>query len=167
MKDTLRYLSIVLSTISVISLLQHVGNVGVSSIFHDFISYYRYVAYEVFGLIGRLFSIDIPPTLMDVWTLSFIGAGAYVRTPNIEGSRLLRKYDTSKFPSYWKFIYFLLMGFTLVGLSIVFSALQPQIYVDDELGESYALSRRALKNVLVIVAGVVVFFVLNAYAPSA
>ena len=167
MKDTLRYLSIVLSVLSVSSLIQHVGNVGISPIFHDFISYYRHVAYEVFGLIGRLFSIDLPPTLMDVWTLSFIGAGAYVRTPNIEQSRLLRKHDTGKFPSYWKFIYFLLMGFTLVGLSIVFSVLQPQIYVDDEYGESYELSRRALKNVLVTVVGVVVFFALNAYAPSA
>ena len=57
------------------------------------------------------------------------------------------------------------MGFTLVGLSIFFSVLQPQIYVDDEHGESYSLSRRALKNVLVTVVGVVVFFALNAYAP--
>lgn len=167
MKDILLYLSILISGLSVISLVQHVGNVGIAPVFHDFISYYRYIAYEVFGLVGRMFSIDIPSTLMDVWTLSFIGAGAYVRTPYIEKSRLLRKYDTSKFPSYWKFIYFLLMGFTFVGLSIVFSALQPQIYVDDEFGESYSLSRRALKNVLVTVAGVVVFFALNAYAPSA
>ncbi|MFM2663516.1 hypothetical protein AAFX24_01070 [Vibrio mediterranei] len=167
MKDTLRYLSIILSVLSVISLVQHIGDVGISPIFHDFIAYYRDVVYGVFGLVGRLFSIDIPPTLMDVWALSFIGAGAYVRAPNIEESRLLRKYDTSKFPSYWKLIYFLVMGFTFVGLSIVFSALQPQIYVDDEFEESYAISRSALKNVLVTVAGVAVFFALNAYAPSA
>lgn len=167
MKDTLRYLSIVLSVLSVSSLIQHVGNVGISPILHDFISYYRHVAYEVFGLMSRLFSIELPPTLIDVWMLSFIGAGAYILTPNIEQSRLLRYHDTGKFPPYWKFIYFLLMGFTLVGLSIVFSALQRQIYVDDEYGESYELSRRALINVLVTFVGVVVFFVLNAYAPSA
>lgn len=167
MKDTLRYLSIILSVVSVVSLIQHIGNVGIKPIFHDFISYYRYVSDQIFGLVGTLFSLDIPRGLIDIWTLSFIGAGAYVRTSDIEGSRLLRKYDTSKFPSYWKFIYFLLMGFSLAGLSIVYSVLQPQIYVDDEFGESYTLSRGALKNVVLTLAGAVIFFVLNAYAPSA
>jgi hypothetical protein len=101
LKKAIWFLSLLLSILSLSSLIQHAGSLGLAAIFSEFISYYRLVTYQIYSFIGGLISIEFPPTLMDAWTLSFIGAGAYVNTPNIESSRLLRNFDLSNKPKYW------------------------------------------------------------------
>lgn len=145
---------------------QHLFNFGVSGVFNDIISYYRHITYQLFYFIGQLISISFPPKLMDLWTISFIGAGAYVRTPNIEFNRLLRNSDIRCFPKYWKFLLFLTMGFSFIGLFLLLSALQPQTYIDQMHEEPQNLMRGMLKNMLIIILSAIVFFALNAYAPS-
>lgn len=166
MNNLFRFLSILVSTLSVVSLFQRMFDVGIAVVFSDVIEYYRLVTYQTFGFIGLLLSIKFPPTLMDLWVISFIGAGAYIRTENIEGSRLLRNIDTNKFPKYWKFIMFLFMGLGLMGIGIILSAIQPQTFIDDMSDEHQDLIMGALKNIAWILLGLVVFFAINAYAPS-
>jgi len=155
-------LSILLCVLSVVSLIQHVGDVGLTSIFVEFISYYRQITYQVYGYIGQLFTIEFPPILMDAWTLSFVAAGAYVKTLNIEYSRLLRNFDTTNWPRYWKSLLFVFIGITFTGLAILLSSFHFQTYID----ETQDLTRGALKNIMIVATAVAVFFVLNAYAPS-
>ncbi|EGR0943148.1 hypothetical protein EGX57_18110 [Vibrio cholerae] len=152
--------------LSVISLIQHSFDVGLAEIFYDLIEYYRKATYLCFNFIGGLISIKMPPVLMDLWAISFIGAGAYVKTPKIEQNRLLRNRDVKKSPKYWKAILFLFMGVTFIGLAIILSAFRPQTYIDDMSDEPMDLLRGTLKNVFIVLAGALVFFAINAYAPS-
>lgn len=110
MSNVLRILSIVFASLSLISLFQHVSDVGFVSIFSDLITYYRNASQQLFSIFEFLFTINIPQAIKDLWLLSFIGAGAYIKTPNIENSRLLRNFEISQENKYWKPIFFLLMG---------------------------------------------------------
>lgn len=166
MNTTLRYISLLVSMLSVISLVQHFFNFGLSGVFNDIISYYRHITYQLFNLIGQLISISFPPKLMDLWTISFIGAGAYVKTPNIEFNRLLRNRDVRSFPKHWKIILFFLMGFSFTGFFLLLSAFSPSTYIDSMNEEPQDLIKGMLKNTLIILIGIIVFFALNAYAPS-
>jgi hypothetical protein len=166
LKKTIWLLSLLMSILSLSSLVQHLGNVGLAAVFSELISFYRLITYQIYGFIGDLILIKFPPMLMDAWTLSFIGAGAYVNTPNIEKSRLLRNFDLSNKPKYWKSLLFVFMGLSFSGLALLFSALSPQTYLDEMSAEPQDLTRGALKNTLYVLVGTLVFFALNAYAPS-
>lgn len=96
MSKVLRILSIVFASLSLISLFQHVFDVGFVSIFSDLIEYYRNASQQLFSIFEFLFTFNIPQALKDLWLLSFIGAGAYIKTPNIENSRLLRNFEISQ-----------------------------------------------------------------------
>ncbi|MBB1344313.1 hypothetical protein H5158_22250 [Pseudoalteromonas sp. SR45-6] len=98
--------------------------------------------------------------------LSFIGAGAYIKTPNIENSRLLRNFEISQENKYWKPIFFLLMGGAFIGAGILLSIFNPLIYTDSMSEEPQVLMRGAARNGFIVIIGVCAFFVLNAYAPS-
>ena len=154
------------SVLSVISLIQHFFNVGIAEVFSDFLSYYRQLVYQFFGFFGQLFSIQFPEKMMDLWALSFVGAGAYVRTPNIEYNRLFRDRDIWLFPRYWKGLLFVFMGLSFIGLAILLAVFQPQTYVDELSIEPQNLMRGTIINALIVLSGVLVFFSLNAYAPS-
>lgn len=160
-------MTLLLSILSVVSLIQHACAFGIAVVLSDFLSYYRLITYQIYNFIGGLISIEFPPMLMDAWTLSFIGAGAYINTPSIENSRLLRNIDVENKFKYWKSLLFVFMGISFSGLALLVAAFNPQTYVDDMSLEPQNLTRGALKNTLYALIGVVVFFLLNAYAPSA
>jgi hypothetical protein len=162
----LRILSIVFASLSLISLLQHVTDVGLVSIFSDLVTYYRDASQQFFIVFELLFSINLPQEIKDLWLLSFIGAGAYIKTPDIQNSRLLRNFEISQENKYWKPILFLLMGSSFIGIGILLTAFNPSIYTDSMSEESQVLMRNSAKNSFVVVIGACTFFVLNAYAPS-
>jgi len=112
-------LSIVFASLSLISLLQHITDVGLVSIFSDLVTYYRNASQQLFIIFELLFSINIPQEIKDLWLLSFIGAGAYIKTPDIQNNRLLRNFEISQENKYWKPIFFLLMGSSFIGVSIL------------------------------------------------
>ncbi len=107
MNQILKYLALLVSTLSLVSLFQQFFTVGLSEVFSSILVYYRLVVSGVF----KIFSIDVPQILLDLWTLSFITSGAYIRTENIESSRLLHKIDTTSLYKHWKIIYFFILGF--------------------------------------------------------
>jgi hypothetical protein len=146
--------------------LQQIIDVGLVSIFSDLITYYRSASQQIFGVFEFVFSIKLPQEIKDLWLISFIGAGAYIKTPDIENSRLLRNFELTQGNKYWKPIFFLLMGFSFVGVGILLSVLLPTTYTDSMSEEPQTLMRGAAKNSFVVVIGVCVFFLLNAYAPS-
>lgn len=141
-------------------------DVGFVSIFSDLIEYYRNASQQLFSIFEFLFTFNIPQALKDLWLLSFIGAGAYIKTPNIENSRLLRNFEISQENKYWKPIFFLLMGGAFIGAGILLSIFNPLIYTDSMSEEPQVLMRGAARNGFIVIIGVCAFFVLNAYAPS-
>jgi hypothetical protein len=152
--------------LSLISLLQHITNAGLISVFSDLLAYYRNASQQIFSVFEFLFSIDIPQTIKDLWLLSFIGAGAYIKTPDIENSRLLRNIEISQMNKFWKPLLFLLLGSSFIGVAILLSALNPSIYTVSMTEEPQVLMRGAAKNSFIVVLGACVFFLLNTYAPS-
>lgn len=166
MSKVLSILSIVFACLSLISLLQHAIDVGLISIFSELVAYYRSASQQLFSAFEYLFSINIPQTIKDLWLLSFIGAGAYLKTPNIENSHLLRNFKISQENKIWKPLLFILMGFSFIGVGILLSAFTPSTYTDSMSEEPQVLMRGAIKNSFIVVLGACAFFVLNAYAPS-
>lgn len=160
-KKTLKILSLIVATISAISFIQKVFDVGLIPIANDFISYYRKIAYIIFGLPAELIGISLPIQLIDFWTISFICAGAYVRSKNIETARAFENINFSKSPIKWKIAIFLVFGFTGIGLFIPQSILSINTYT-----ENYAITREAIKNLFKILTAIATFFVINAFAPS-
>ena len=166
MSNVIRILSIIFAFLSLISLIQSIIDIGLVSIFSDLIAYYRNASQQVFKIFEILFTINIPQTLKDLWLLSFIGSGAYIRTSNIENSRLLRNFELSSENKYWKLVLFLTMGISFIGVIIIFSIFNPLTYTDSMSEEPQDLMRGAAKYCFIVVIGTCVFFVLNAYAPS-
>ncbi|MDX8391681.1 MAG: hypothetical protein R8K53_03830 [Mariprofundaceae bacterium] len=91
-KETIRVLTILVGIISVVSFAQRLLDVGMIAVVKDVIGYYREIANLVFATPMGLLGIKVPPALTDAWALSFVGASAYVRAPNIEESRFFRRY---------------------------------------------------------------------------
>lgn len=103
---------------------------------------------------------------MDFWTISFIGAGAFVRTPRIEQCRAFRNLPLDPNAIWWKVVVFLVFGFSGIGLVMVLSTVSPFTYVDGFYEETSDLARGAAKNVLLVCVGAVVFFAVNAFSLS-
>lgn len=166
MKETIQTLGIILGIISLVSFVQHVLDVGIFSIALEIIEYYRTVAYFFFDMPARLFGFHFPSVLMDMWTLSFIGATAYSRTPNIEKSKFFRRYPRLTRPKYWKSVLLVIGGVSGLGVFVLLAAISPITYVDEFHEEPLDLSKGAAANALYIFGGALLFFVLNAFAPS-
>jgi hypothetical protein len=101
-KETLRALTILVGMISVVSFVQRLFDVGVIAVAKTLIQYYREIAHLVFAAPMELLGIKVPPALTDAWTLSFVGASAYARTPRIELSRFFRRHPQLTGTKYWK-----------------------------------------------------------------
>ncbi|MDK2743143.1 MAG: hypothetical protein NDI90_09520 [Nitrospira sp. BO4] len=89
-RATIRVLSILVATMSVISAVQSLLHIGLLPSLEAIVTFYRGLAAFVFGLPAALFGFKLPQPIADFWTVSFIGAGAYVRTPGIERCRAFR-----------------------------------------------------------------------------
>ena len=159
-KRSIKILSLLFATISAISFIQKVFDVGLIPIANDFISYYRRIAYIIFGLPAKLIGISLPIQLIDFWIISFICAGAYVLSKNIETARAFEIIDFGRSPIKWKILIFLVFGFTGIGLFIPLSILSINTYT-----ENYVITREAIKNLFIVLTAIAVFFVINAFAP--
>ena len=82
-----RVLALIVGAMSVVSFTLRIVDVGLLPVAQNLVDYYREIAHFVFAKPLELFGISIPNYLSDAWALSFVGAAAYVRTPNIENSR--------------------------------------------------------------------------------
>lgn len=166
MKASIQTLSVLVGILSVVSFIQHLFDIGVFAVAKEALNYYRSIAYFFFGLPARLLGISLPQELIDLWTLSFIGSAAYVKTENIERTRFFRhrEYFTSR--PYWKFWLFVIFGVSGLGLVVLFSTISPFTYVDEFSEEPLDVLRGAAKNAVLILGGAVVFFLLNAFGPT-
>lgn len=165
-RATIRVLSIVISALSAASFVQALLNIGLISTLEGIATYYRELAASVFGLPTALLGVRPPQVVVDMWALSFIGAGAYVRTPGIEQSRALCEFMLNAQSLWWKIGLFFVLGFSGLGIGVVLGAIHPLTYVDGFHGEPQDLMKGAAKNVLLVCVGAIVFFALNAFAPS-
>jgi len=165
-KATLRVLGILLGTLSLVSLVQAMFNVGLVPVLEEFITFYRGLASNVFGLLTTLIWFTPPQSVVDFWTLSFLGASAYCRTQGIEQSRALRGLNLNPHSPWWRVGLLLIFGFSGAGLGFVLSAVYPLTYMDSLHEEPQDLMKGAAMNVFLICAGAIVFFLVNAYAPS-
>lgn len=166
-KETIRVLTILVGMMSVVSFAQRVFDIGVIAVAKDAIEYYRDIANLIFAAPMALLGINVPPALSDAWTLSFVGASAYARTPKIERSRFFRRRPGLTGLKYWKVWLLFLFGISGIGLFILLSAISPSTYVDEYHEEPLSLSKGAARNALYIFGGALVFFAFNAFAPSA
>lgn len=98
--------------------------------------------------------------------MSFVGATSYAGTPNIQGARFLRRYPGLTGWKYWKVLVVSVGGFSGLGVAVLLSALSPMTYADEFHEEPMVLARGAAWNAIQIFAGAILFFVLNAFAPS-
>ena len=155
-----KHLAIFISVLSLASLIQNIFYTGLKSVFFEIISYYRFIPVSIF----QIMNLNVSKILMDLWVLSFIGAGAYVRTPNIECSRFLRCFNTKRFIKHWRSLYFLILGISLVGCGILLTMLSPFSYIDSMNDEPSTLLKGAVKNVILIIFVLLWFFAINAYA---
>ena len=167
MKEALRYLSIILGAISVVSFTQRFIDIGLFETVEVLVEYYRNIAHIVFAVPFDTLGIKIPASLIDVWTLSFVGASAYVAVPNIEDSRFFRVRPNLANYKYWKVAFLFVMGMSGLGIAVLISSLYPNTYVDEFHEEPLDLMKEAAKKVFYILGAAVIFFVLNAFAPSA
>ena len=166
MKKTIRILGIIAGTFSLVSFVQHLFNIGVMALSQEIIDYYRTIAYFFIGLPTRIVGFQFPGALMDMWTLSFIGAAAYVKTPNIENCRFFRNYPAITRLQYWKCWLLLIFGLSGIGLTVVFWAFSPFTHVDEFHEEPLDLSKNASINVFGIIGGAITFFIFNAFGPT-
>ena len=121
---------------------------------------------EIYGGIQGVYDygplgVELKNNIKSSWWSSMV-----YESDNIEGSRLLRDVDTRKFIRHWKIIYFFCLGISFIGLGILLTIIYPLTYVDELQSEPANLIRSSARNVIFIVLGLFVFFVLNAYAPS-
>jgi hypothetical protein len=165
-KATLRVLAIVTSTLSMASHVQALAKLGLIPVLEGLITYYRTIAWSLFGLPVSLLGLRPPQALLDIWALSFVGAGAYVQTEGIEKSRALRSFELDSLPRAWRVGLLIVLGFSGLGIAIVLGAIHPFTYVDDFHEEPLDLMKGAATNILWVCAGLFVFFAFNAYAPS-
>ncbi|GJI89801.1 hypothetical protein [Duganella hordei] len=158
---TIKVLTLIVSIISLISLVQKLFDVGLVKVAVTYIGYYRKIACAIFGWPLEIFNFHIPTALADFWTLSFICAGSYIRTENLEKARAFRDYNFSSPSIRLRAIVFFIFGFTGAGFFIPLSVLSIYTYTENDI------TRDALKSLAIIVCGTVFFFALNAFAPSA
>lgn len=166
MKETTRLLSVVLGIFSLVSLIQQLFNIGVFEVAREALGFYRSLAYFFLGFPARLLGYSIPHELMDYWILSFIGAAAYIKTKNIEGSRIFRDRKNLTSSRYWKPCLFFILGVSGLGIMVLMWAISPFTYVDEFHEETPDLMRGAAKNALAIFGGAILFFALNAFSPT-
>jgi hypothetical protein len=161
-KETLRVLGVLVGILSLVSFTQAMFSVGLVPVLEEFISFYRGVASYIFRLIGF-----IPPqSVLDFWTLSFLGASAYFKTQGIEHSRALRGLNLNPQSPWWRIGLLLILGFSGLGLLVVLSAVHPVTYIDGFHEEPQDLMKGAARNVFLICGGAILFFIFNAYGPS-
>jgi hypothetical protein len=165
-KNTTDILAILLGIFCLVSFLQRLFDVGLVPLVRDFIDYYRTIAYFFFDMPARMLGFHFPDALMDMWTLSFIGAAAYIKTPNIENARLFHLYPAFTRPRYWKLMLFCILGLSGLGLAVLFGAFSPITYVDAFHEQPLDLSKRSGINIIWIICGAIVFFLLNAFGPT-
>ena len=157
----MKFLTRIVSVISLISLVQKLFDVGLADFAVTYVEYYRKIAYLIFGWPLEIFNLHMPSALVDFWMLSFICAGSYVRTENLEKSRFFRDYNFPSPSIKLRTVVFFIFGFTGIGFFIPFSVLSIYTYTENDI------TRDALKNLAIIIGGTLLFFVLNAFAPSA
>lgn len=157
----LKVLTWATATISLISLTQRLFEVGLGTLSAQYLGYYRKIAYAIFGWVPELVGVHLPATIVDFWTLSFICAGAYVRTENLEQARAFRRYNFSSPCTKLRIAIFFVWGFTGFGLAVPLSVTSIHTYTENDI------MREALKNFTVVVGATIVFFAINAFAPSA
>lgn len=165
-KSTLWVLAVLTSTLSAISFVQTISDLGLIPVLRDIISFYRSVASLALAWPAKAFGLELPQVLIDIWVVSFVGAGAYVLTDGIEKCRALRRFELEKVSRAWKIALFLIFGFSGLGLAIVFGGVHPLTYVDDFHEEPLDLMKGAARNVLWVCFGLAAFYVVNAFAPS-
>lgn len=165
-RATIRVLSILVSTMSVISAVQSLLDIGLLPSLEAIVAFYRGLAASVFGLPAALFGFKLPQPIVDFWTVSFIGAGAYVRTPGIEQCRAFRTLQLAPQSIWWKVIVLLVFGFSGIGIAMVLNTISPFTYVDGFYEEPMDLGRGTAKNVLLVCAGAIAFFAANASSLS-
>lgn len=146
---------------SVISLIQKLFDVGLFGIMESFIKYYRKISHFVFGLPFELLNIQLPIQLIDFWTISFICAGAYVRTENLKGARAFRNYNFTPPSVKLRTAIFFIWGFTGIGLFTPLSVGSIYTYTEGDI------TRDALKHLGIILIVSAAFYTINGFAPSA
>lgn len=163
---TLRVLGMLLAALSVVSFVQSVLDVGVLSALQPIVSYYRTIAHAVFGVPAALMGLALPQSLVDFWTVSFVGAGAYVRTEGIERCRAFRDLSLDPQAFGWKLAVFLVFGLSGLGIFVAVAAIWPLTYVDAFHEEPMDLMKGAIANVFLVCVAASLFFVLNAFFPD-
>ena len=163
MKPYIKALTSILTILSLASLISNFLEIGLNGVIADVVKYYRAVSYEIFSLKGH---IEVNRALVDLWTISFIGAAAYAKSPNINDSRLISRLNLSAFGSYHRIAVFVIFGLSLLGITVIYFALNPITYVDDVHEQPLDLFKDSAKNLGVISFALLIFFAFNAYAPS-
>ena len=166
MKATLKTLSLLVSIFSLVSFVQHFIETDLYKVAGEALEYYRSIAYFFIGLPARLFGFSFPQELMDFWTLSFIASAAYVKTKNIENSRMFRNQDNLTSKPHWKVWLFFIFGISGMGLAVLLWTVSIFTYTDAFNEEPQDLSRGTVKNLALIFGGAIAFFLLNGLAPS-
>jgi hypothetical protein len=151
----------IVASMSLISFIQRVLRIGLSATANSFVSYYRQLAHAVFGVPAELLGIILPHSLIDFWALSFVCAGAYARTENIEYARAFRSIKLKSPSIKLRVFVFLVFGFTGLAFFVPLSILSMETYISGDI------TRNAIKNLVIILLVVVVFYMLNAFSPSA
>lgn len=178
LRSALRAAGIILASISIFSLSQKVGNFGVGILLSDFIHYYRSISNILLGWIPRILNFPFESIFVDLWALSFIGAGIAVRALNVPK-------NSSNLESEPKTGWFLLFGVLVIGLSgygLVIFVMMPMIAVGVGLATlsatiseksrywlddtDYQRQFRLLKQFFIALGFLALLFALNAYAPS-
>jgi len=153
-------LTSITASMSIVSLTQKLFNFGLAPLAANYVAYYRKISYFVFGIPAELLGIHLPTALIDFWTLSFICAGAYVKTENLEKARAFRRYRFESPSIKLRLAVFLLFGLTGIGLAIPLSVLSINTYNENDI------TRDALGHFIVILSLSILFFAINAFAPS-
>lgn len=160
-RDVYTVLGWIIASMSLISFVQRLFSIGLGAIATSFIDYYRRLAHAVFAFPAELFGVDIPDSLVDFWALSFVCAGAYAKSKNVEFARGFSFLKLEGPPIKLRVFVFIIFGFTGIGLFVPLSALSINTYIDGDI------TRDALKNLAIISLIVVLFYMLNAFSPSA
>lgn len=145
--------------------MQSLFNIGILETSLIFLSFYRQVAHFIFAAPFELIGVVIPSLVVDFWTLSFVGATAYVQSKDIDKSRYYRQRSEKDLSLYWKIKIWFFFGISGLGLWVFLSSISPITYMNHMHDEPLDIAQNAAKNLFLICIATVVFFIINAFGP--
>lgn len=170
-KSYLSLIGIPFAALSVVNLISRLGEVQLNGVFKDFIQFYRESTHRIVSFAPEFFfDLDVPPIVKDYWVISFWLVGIQMFATLRATPDFRRRLPLAESVGKWVLILFL--GYSMLGILIGCFTIGGVLFSSREMLEKMSDGRANMvrygmwlrRSFLASIVGIVLFFVLNAYA---